>query len=715
MLDKRKWILPLLLSTFAFLEFLPENTSMNWKSKSKNVVSWYNKREYSHENTKKFQQALQVNLPFAQRLRLEQELEGHTGCVNCLDWNESGDLLASGSDDLNVIVWDIKRKKPLVTLLSGHEGNIFSVKFLPCTNSHSIVSAAADSTIRVHCTNTLMCTRSFTCHTRRVKRLSVSSQSPHLIWSGSEDGTVRQFDLREPHSCSSVKPCANVIINLTENIGPASEVKCIEVHSIYPELLAVGGSDPFVRLYDRRIIKSRTKNGTSQSDSPPTAGCVAYFAPGHLPPRSGRGVPTKLRNYVTTHVTFSPNGQELLQNLGGEHIYSYNIKKQRKPLVFVVNSSHDCSMTKRNGLSVSTTPNEMCKKIPIKTLVESGLNSTFAQRRDKDKCLEHLQPETSCNNELPETALQYKLKGNEAFDAYNYFLAITCYSKALSLVPNSSILHANRAAALLKRCWDGDLYAALRDCQRAVELDGTHSKAYYRQARCLYELKWFEEAYICLQLFKERFPEQCDGFSIKKLEQDILLVNQKSKGSEEELENKSGGETPRVRRRVPYSTSNEEERSLRESAFDYEKRFVGACNTTTDIKEANYFGSEGKFIVAGSDCGCMLLWETSTTKLIEAWQGDESIVNCLQPHPSTCLIATSGIDPVVRLWSPRSTETNINSRAKEVEGLVRSNQKRMNTDPLEEMLRTMGYRPNMVDLTSDDDDDDTTAMQCHTS
>jgi hypothetical protein len=34
-------------------------------------------------------------------------------------------------------------------------------------------------------------------------------------------------------------------------------------------------------------------------------------------------------------------------------------------------------------------------------------------------------------------------------------------------------------------------------------------------------------------------------------------------------------------------------------------------------------------------------------------QGDESIVNCLQPHPSYCFLATSGIDPVVRLWNPR--------------------------------------------------------------
>lgn len=35
-------------------------------------------------------------------------------------------------------------------------------------------------------------------------------------------------------------------------------------------------------------------------------------------------------------------------------------------------------------------------------------------------------------------------------------------------------------------------------------------------------------------------------------------------------------------------------------------------------------------------------------------RGDDSIVNCLQPHPNSCLLATSGIDPVVRLWSPKA-------------------------------------------------------------
>lgn len=165
-------------------------------------------------------------------------------------------------------------------------------------------------------------------------------------------------------------------------------------------------------------------------------------------------------------------------------------------------------------------------------------------------------------------------------------------------------------------------------------------------------------------------------------------------------------------------TTERREESFRQlNAIDYEERFVGSCNTTTDIKEANYFGSKGQYIIAGSDCGCMLMWDRTTTNLLEAWQGDESIVNCLQPHPSTCLVATSGLDPVVRLWSPRPVDDSfVNRRAKEVEVLARTNQKRMNTDPLEEMLRTMGYHTQDGRLDEDGDgNDDRQPMQCRTS
>ena len=68
---------------------------------------------------------------------------------------------------------------------------------------------------------------------------------------------------------------------------------------------------------------------------------------------------------------------------------------------------------------------------------------------------------------------------------------------------------------------DGDIYAALRDCHKALKLDPNHTKAHFRQARCLYELRWFQEALSCLKNFKLKFPEQAEGTAAKTLEKDI--------------------------------------------------------------------------------------------------------------------------------------------------------------------------------------------------
>jgi WD40 repeat protein len=62
--------------------------------------------------------------------------------------------------------------------------------------------------------------------------------------------------------------------------------------------------------------------------------------------------------------------------------------------------------------------------------------------------------------------------------------------------------------------------------------------------------------------------------------------------------------------------------------------------------------SDGQYILAGSDDGCFFIWDRNTGIVERVLRGDESIVNCLQPHPFTCMLASSGIDSVVRIWSP---------------------------------------------------------------
>lgn len=68
-----------------------------------------------------------------QRLELQGRLERHTGCVNTLHFNPTGTRLASGSDDLRVVIWDWAIRHAVLEFDSGHKSNVFQVGRTECT------------------------------------------------------------------------------------------------------------------------------------------------------------------------------------------------------------------------------------------------------------------------------------------------------------------------------------------------------------------------------------------------------------------------------------------------------------------------------------------------------------------------------------------------------------------------------------------------------
>jgi WD and tetratricopeptide repeat-containing protein 1 len=324
----------------------------------------------------------------------------------------------------------------------------------------------------------------------------------------------------------------------------------------------------------------------------------------------------------------------------------------------------------------------------------------------------------------------------------------------------------------MKRGWDGDVYAALRDCLTALSYDPGHIKAHLRLARCLTDLEWLVEAAECLELFKVKHPEHRKSGACSQLEKDLAAAQEKASNSKEpqvrvlasgsrnpaslgrytaasflrsepnqatetvpsELETMDldsdddsdnaideavqSAETSSSAPSVPPPPGQEpnfEEMEWRRKARDFSYRFLGACNTTTDIKEANFLGRNGQFIMAGSDDGKFFIWDRVTSNIVKVLVGDESIVNCLQTHPWSPILATSGIEPVVRIWQPRPEETE-EKDSREIEdlaGAAVSNQRRMNADPFETILLNMGYRMNVDEDTGEPSNEG--AVQCRPS
>ena len=61
------------------------------------------------------------------------------------------------------------------------------------------------------------------------------------------------------------------------------------------------------------------------------------------------------------------------------------------------------------------------------------------------------------------------------------------------------------------------------------------------------------------------------------------------------------------------------------------------------IKGISFLGPSDEYVVSGSDDGHVYIWSKQDGKLQQWLKGDDSVINCLEPHPHLpCTMATSG-------------------------------------------------------------------------
>ena len=235
----------------------------------------------------------------------------------------------------------------------------------------------------------------------------------------------RQYDLRQAHSCQPHQECRNVLINLKASCQH-SQCKCLAINPVRSEQLAVGCLDPFVRLYDTRMLSLTTPSSqVLASDKDPA--CLAHFAPGHVC-KSGSKRRTMLQQLASTFVAFSPDGSELLVNLTSEHAYLYDVIRTVEPIRYhkdTYGKSCLVSLASRN--------------------IHSHL-STLAYTP-----YAHLYNGVKSDDSQKVTTL--KQEGNTQHNAGKFDEAIRLYSEAIQLDASMAVLYSNRAASYLSRKW----------------------------------------------------------------------------------------------------------------------------------------------------------------------------------------------------------------------------------------------------------------------
>eukprot|EP00958_Prasinococcus_capsulatus_P030485 scaffold8141_cov430-Prasinococcus_capsulatus_cf.AAC.2 len=523
---------------------------------------------------------------------------------------------------------------------------------MPATGDSLVASCAGDGEARV-CNVEQKQTTVLLGHTSRVKKLATEPYNPHVLLSGAEDGTVRQWDLREARltredssssgtqedegpsvrlghgsesprqsqmSAEGVGDDSNVIFR-AQLEGYSVEINSISLNQQRPWLLAVGADDQYLRLVDRRKSSKPVKyfcypespedDGMNDAQASGTSMSVfdafVQFGPNLGEPHSSH----------ITGVAFSPSGDEVLASYHNGPVRLFDVDRAKS---LDLPSSVDLLARSRfvDSLGITTmTPTSSSIDLII-FLAQKGVLARY-------------------DSEGKLANIFYK-RGQRLFnEAVAARASDDPSSHELAAEARDDALRSLRLRGTSSRAW---LLAA-----RIHTFEGALEEA-ERSLQKAEEFGWSQELQDFREKFDREFRPQIAGSS----------QGPACEGPDMETCNAEAIPTAQDGSEQPVAHGNEEiEATCARQPESYTRSFTGHQNLRT-VKDVSFLGPLGDCVASGSDDGHWFLWDKKTGRLLARLEGDQHVVNCVQSCPTLPLIASCGIDNTVKLWSPRDVD-----------------------------------------------------------
>ncbi|XP_075675839.1 DDB1- and CUL4-associated factor 6-like isoform X1 [Dermatophagoides pteronyssinus] len=678
-----------------------------------------------------------------QRFRCLHSLNAHNGCVNTISWNSTGRYILSGSDDLHLSITDAFTGEIKTKIRTGHMTNIFSAKYLPNTDDVKIVSCSGDGVIIYTDLNRPETTYQniFDCQDESVYDLVTVPDDPHTFLTCCHDNTVRWYDLRVKQSCQKHRMGHHPKCREDVLVNCDYPVTAIAINHLLPWQLAVGCSDSIIRIYDRRMLTTKSLRGVGPSLAEQNASIVAKFTYDGL---------TDF-NRITS-LTYSRNCQQLLASYANDNIYLFNLygvrdtinngneadtindrprrsqppykrfrlrgdwsdtgpsaltteelrnidqqsdtttsstnlsTQQQNPASTSTSPSSSSSTTstansssQNNGGQSSSTPNRSNRLRQLNTIlsilfrntlrndilnesVDETSTTTTANSSNNNISSQATNNSSSSSNEsqqTPNTVREQRTNTNDqdnnsessSDNSLNYFIQI--FDDDLDYP-----YYSNREQNNNEDDNDDPMNNDDRGNQTMVDNDDDGGGG-------------------------EEDGQEDDDFDSDTTSDSVFFHDTSSLGSNsirQRSRSSSSNDSRQSSRRKTRNTNNRNTNrtkmntnnniignhlnSTTPTPFDHKrtrtykirnfKKFSGHRNSRTVIKKATFWGD--KYIISGSDCGHIFFWSIETGEVVMILEGDLHVVNCLEPHPTDPILASSGIDYDIKIWGADSDE-----------------------------------------------------------
>jgi WD40 repeat protein len=137
-------------------------------------------------------------------------LLGHNGGINSLDWDPNGKILASGSDDKTIILWDSENGSRLAALF-GHRDKVNSVAFNP--DGTKLATGSSDNNVIIWDTSMDQFPKTLEDHSGNITSLVWNPKGNYLA-SGGSDASILIWDIYSGQVIQSIRKLRAPILGL---------------------------------------------------------------------------------------------------------------------------------------------------------------------------------------------------------------------------------------------------------------------------------------------------------------------------------------------------------------------------------------------------------------------------------------------------------------------------------------------------------------------